>query len=192
MHFLVVGVDGPEFDGELETELPEEHQSYMDRWADVLVARGPVLSNDGERHAGSLHVVDLPDLAAARRFADEEPFAQAGWYAEVSVHPLEPCVTGTMWDRPRPEAGQPSSFVRADFAARPPSAELVPADVAPAWLYLGLVLSDDTETRIGLAGLVDLAPSAAARRLTDDATASGLSLDYLSARRWQRGGRDQT
>ena len=76
MHFLVLGVDGPEFDGELEAELPEEHQRYMDGWADVLVARGPVLSNDGERHAGSVHVVDLPDLAAAHRFADEEPFAQ--------------------------------------------------------------------------------------------------------------------
>ena len=75
MHFLVLGVDGPEFDGELEAELPEEHQRYMDGWADVLVARGPVLSNDGERHAGSVHVVDLPDLAA-HRFADEEPFAQ--------------------------------------------------------------------------------------------------------------------
>ena len=53
----------------------------MDGWADVLVARGPVLSNDGERHAGSVHVVDLPDLAAAHRFADEEPFARAGWYS---------------------------------------------------------------------------------------------------------------
>ena len=81
MHFLVLGVDGPEFDGELEAELPEEHQRYMDGWADVLVARGPVLSNDGERHAGSVHVVDLPDLAA-HRFADEEPFAQ------VTVEPL--------------------------------------------------------------------------------------------------------
>ena len=82
--------------------------------------------------------------------------------------------------------------MRAEFDARPRSADLVPVDAAPAWVYLGLVLSDDAQELIGLAGLVDLAPPAAARRLNDEATGLGLSLDYLSARRWQRGGRHQT
>jgi hypothetical protein len=42
VHFLVLGVDGPEFGAHLDTDLVaslhEAHQTYMDRWADVLVA----------------------------------------------------------------------------------------------------------------------------------------------------------
>jgi uncharacterized protein len=192
VQFLVLGVDGPEFGGERETGLHEQHWAYMDEWADALVARGPTLTPNGQHHTGSLHVVDVPDLAAATRFALEEPYAQAGWYAQVTVHPLAPCTSGTMWDKPLPPAGQPSSFVRGTFGARPRGADLLPVGAAPPWLYLGLVLSDDARAEIGLAGLVDLAPDAAARRMNDDATASDLSLDYLSARRWQRGGRHQS
>jgi hypothetical protein len=39
VQFLVVGVDGPEFNSDLETRLHEEHWAYLDDWADALVAR---------------------------------------------------------------------------------------------------------------------------------------------------------
>jgi uncharacterized protein YciI len=192
VHFLVLGVDGPRFDAGLETDLHEAHWAYMDERADFLVARGPILTSDGTRHTGSLHVVDLPDLEAADRFAREEPYAQAGWYADVTVSPLDPCVTGTMWDKPLPEAGQRSSLVRARFEARPRGQGLRPVDADPAWLYLGLVLADDARDEIGLVGLVDLAPREAVHRMGEVATANGLSLDYVSGHRWQRGGRHQS
>ncbi|WP_246649820.1 YciI family protein [Nonomuraea coxensis] len=51
----------------LRAELTEEHWSYMDRYEAELIARGPTLDRDGDTATGSVHIVDLPDPAAARR-----------------------------------------------------------------------------------------------------------------------------
>jgi len=83
MQFLVLGVDGPGFGS--DDDLNEAHWSYMDNWADTLVARGPTRSVAGGHHTGSVHVVELPDAAAAARFAYEEPYARAGWYSTIEV-----------------------------------------------------------------------------------------------------------
>ena len=65
---------------ELRDELLEEHWSYMDRYATGMIARGPTLAIDGETPTGSVHIVDLPDLEAARAFAFDEPNYRAGVY----------------------------------------------------------------------------------------------------------------
>src|SRR5947207_4170401 len=57
----------------LRDELLEEHWSYMDRYAAEMIARGPTLADDGDTPTGSVHIVDLPDPAAARAFAFDEP-----------------------------------------------------------------------------------------------------------------------
>ncbi|MFD0855831.1 YciI family protein, partial [Actinomadura adrarensis] len=61
----------------LRMELLEEHWSYMDRYAAEMIARGPTFAEDGETPSGSVHIVDLPDVAAARAFAFDEPCYQA-------------------------------------------------------------------------------------------------------------------
>src|SRR2546423_15217651 len=61
----------------LRDDLREEHWSYMDRYAKEMIARGPTLT-DGGTATGSVHIVDLPDPAAARAFAFDEPNLQAG------------------------------------------------------------------------------------------------------------------
>ncbi|MFC7221086.1 YciI family protein [Streptomyces polyrhachis] len=66
-------------------DLAEEHWSSMDRFADRLVLRGPTLSEDGEEHTGSVHVVEAADRAAAERFADGEPYWRAGLYRKVTA-----------------------------------------------------------------------------------------------------------
>jgi hypothetical protein len=53
----------------LREELLEEHWSYMDRYATEMIARGPTLAGDGDTRTGSVHIVGLPDPAAARAFA---------------------------------------------------------------------------------------------------------------------------
>src|ERR1035438_7764487 len=57
----------------LREELLEEHWSYMDRYASQMIARGPTLASDGGTPTGSVHIVGLPDSAAARAFAFDEP-----------------------------------------------------------------------------------------------------------------------
>ena len=62
----------------LRDELLEEHWSYMDRYSRGMIARGPTLAADGDTATGSVHILDLPDPAAARAFAFDEPNHQAG------------------------------------------------------------------------------------------------------------------
>ena len=68
---------------DLRDELVEEHWSYMDRYATQMIARGPTFAADGETPSGSVHILDLPDPAAARAFAFDEPNYQAGVYRDV-------------------------------------------------------------------------------------------------------------
>ena len=44
-------------------EQTEAHWSYMDGYADRMIARGPTLTDDGAAATGSLHIIDLPDAA---------------------------------------------------------------------------------------------------------------------------------
>jgi hypothetical protein len=52
---------------------------FMDRYADAMIARGPTLAADRATATGSMHMVELPDAAAARVFAFEEPGCQSTW-----------------------------------------------------------------------------------------------------------------
>ena len=180
MHFLVIGHDGPTF-GIADRDVDEEHQTYMDGWLPRLLARGPLLSEDGEEHRGSVHVVEAEDLRAARVFATEEPYAAEGWYDEVTVTTYLPLAPGTMWDRPRPPRGTRSSFVRATWAPRPHSGAVLGDD----WVFAGTLLAE-TGDDIGVAGALDLPEADAA------ATVQGLFQGAdLTVQRWRRGGRDQ-
>lgn len=85
----------------LRAELTEEHWSFMDAYADGMIARGPTLSDDGLRATGSVHAVDLPDLDAARVFAFEEPNQRAGVYEQVTVRRWRNLLGATMWELAR-------------------------------------------------------------------------------------------
>lgn len=167
----------------------------MDDWSSALVARGPTLSPDGSKHAGSVHVVNVDSLQTARSFAFAEPYAQAGWYASVTVLPMVSCIEGTMWDRPRPEPEQPSAFVTASW--QPIGLERSLADLlreeftrgGQPWLFGGLVLSDDLTEVCGLLGALDLAPQDADRQLTRLIDRTPAPPPLVEAQRWMRGGR---
>ena len=175
--FLVYGRDGDAFDYE-PSDRDEAHQAYMDGWLPRMIGRGPTLSPDGE-HTGSVHVIDADDLRSARAFASDEPYASAGWYAEVSVWPMRPVVDGTMWDRPRPPDEQVSSFVLARWPARPvEEVHIEPAD----WLFAGTLWSDDLLATVGFAGAVDLSPAETVKLASEWP-------GVVEVHRWQRGGR---
>lgn len=189
MRFLVYGRDGIAFDYG-PSDRHEAHQAYMDAWSSHLIARGPTLSPDGEDHTGSVHVIEVENADIARGFAFREPYAQAGWYADVSVTPMLASVDGTMWDRPVPPADQPSSFVRATWSPRPlddvASLHRRLSESSPDWLFAGLMLSDDQASSSGFAGSVDLSPAETGDRLR---AALDMSPADLEIHRWSRGGR---
>ena len=89
----------------LRDELLEEHWSYMDRYEAQMIARGPTLAGDGDTPTGSVHIVGLPDPAAARAFAFDEPGYQAGVYRDVLLRRWRNLLGRTMWDFPGGRAG---------------------------------------------------------------------------------------
>ncbi|MEU0532049.1 YciI family protein [Amycolatopsis tolypomycina] len=161
----------------LRQETLEAHWSYMDRYAARMIARGPTLAADGTP-TGSVHVLDLPDPAAARAFAFDEPTYQAGGYRDVLLRRWRNVLGTTMGDSP----GEPAGYLVLGLG------EGAPADVdrpdGHDLVAYGPLLSDDGATWLGTAALVRAATPAAARALlTEDRYAA------VEVHTWRFGGR---
>ena len=63
------------------------HLAYLEDFRDRIVYGGALLGADGQTVAGSLLVVNLPDRAAAQKFSDDDPYAKAGLFQSVAIHP---------------------------------------------------------------------------------------------------------
>jgi uncharacterized protein YciI len=166
----------------LREELLEAHWSYMDRYAKELIARGPTFADDGETPTGSVHIVDLPDPAAARAFAFDEPNYQAGAYRDVLLRRWRNVLGRTMWDFPGGRTGGNRYLVLG--LGEGPAADLVlPLDQDELVAY-GPLLSDDGDTWLGTAVLLRAPdPDTARAVLTADRYAD------IEVHDWEFGGR---
>ncbi|MEU8250969.1 YciI family protein [Nonomuraea sp. NPDC048916] len=163
-------------------ELLQEHWSYMDQYAAEMIARGPTLGGDGDTPTGSVHIVDLPDPAAARAFAFDEPNYQAGVYRDVLLRRWRNVLGRTMWDFSGGRTGGNRYLVLGLGSGQ--AADLaVPANQDELIAY-GPLLSDDGETWLGTAVLVRAPDTDTARAtLTPDRYAD------IEVHNWQFGGR---
>lgn len=165
----------------LRDTLMEAHWSYMDRYAAGMIARGPTF--EGGTPTGSVHIVDLPDPAAARAFAFDEPNYQAGVYRDVLLHRWRNTMGRTMWDFPGGRTGGNRYLVlglgsgrAADLARTPNRNELIAH---------GPLLSDDGSAWLGTAMLVQASDPDTARGVLT----SNRFVD-IEVHNWQFGGRD--
>jgi uncharacterized protein YciI len=166
----------------LRDELLEAHWSYMDQYAKEMIARGPTLTDDGDAATGSVHVVDLPDPAAARTFAFDEPNFQAGVYRDVLLRRWRNMLGRTMWDFPGGRTGGKRYLVLGLGVV--PGADLaLPSDQEDLIAY-GPLLSDDGATWLGTAALLRAPNPEAARAILTP----GRYAD-IEVRAWQFGGR---
>ncbi|MFC0504837.1 YciI family protein [Micromonospora costi] len=166
----------------LRRDLLEEHWSYMDRYAARMIARGPTFASDGDTPTGSLHIVDLPDPAAARAFAFDEPNYQAGVYRDVLLRRWRNMLGRTMWEFPGGRTGGNRYLVlgfgsgqAADLASPPDRDDLI---------AYGPLLSDDGTSWLGTAVLLRAPDPGSARAV--------LSADRyadIEVHTWQFGGR---
>ncbi|MER6547529.1 YciI family protein [Streptomyces sp. NPDC001118] len=139
----------------LRDELLEEHWSYMDRYAKEMIARGPTLADDGHTPTGSVHIVGLPDAAAARAFAFDEPNYQAGVYREVLLRRWRNLLGRTMWDFPGGPTDGDRYLVLGLGARQPAAADLVaPPRQRDELIAYGPLLSDDGAAWLGTAALL--------------------------------------
>ena len=166
----------------LREELREAHWSYMDRHATEMIARGPTLTDDGETATGSVHIVDLPDPAAARAFAFDEPNYQAGVYRDVLLRRWRNTLGRTMWQFPGGREGGNRYLVLGLGPER--AADLAePAD-EDGLIAFGPLLSDDGTGWLGTAALVRAADTETARAVLSP----GAYAD-IEVHNWQFGGR---
>ena len=168
----------------LRDELREQHWSYMDQYATQMIARGPTLADDGDTPTGSVHILSLPDPAAARAFAFDEPNYQAGVYRDVLLRRWRNLLGRTMWDFP----GDPYSgnrYLVLGLGAGAGADLAVPAD-RDALVAYGPLLSDDGATWLGTAVLLEARdPDAARAILTPDRYAD------VEVHNWDFGGRPE-
>jgi uncharacterized protein YciI len=166
----------------LRNKLLEEHWSYMDRYAKEMIARGPTFTSDGETPSGSVHVIDLPDPAAARAFAFDEPNYQAGAYRDVLLRRWRNMLGRTMWDFPGGRTGG-NRYLVLGLGAGQAVDLIVPPDRDGLIAY-GPLLSDDGATWLGTAVLLRAPnPDMARAVLTPEAYAG------IEVHDWQFGGR---
>ncbi|MDX2606224.1 YciI family protein [Streptomyces caniscabiei] len=166
----------------LREELTEAHWSYMDRYAKELIARGPTFADDGETPTGSVHFVELPDPAAARTFAFDEPNYQAGAFRDVLVRRWRNVLGRTMWDFPGGRTGGDRYLVLG--LGEGPAADLALPLEREELVAYGPLLSDDGDTWLGTAALLRAPdPDAARAVLTADRYAD------IEVHHWEFGGR---
>jgi uncharacterized protein YciI len=166
----------------LRDELLEEHWSYMDRYAVEMIARGPTLADGGDRPTGSVHILDLPDPAAARAFAFDEPNYQAGVYRDVLLRRWRNTLGRTMWDFRGGRTGGNRYLVLGLGAGR--AADLAVPPGRDELIAYGPLLSDNGDGWLGTAALVRASgPDEARTVLTADRYAD------IEVRNWVFGGR---
>jgi uncharacterized protein len=184
MEFFCYHRDRPESLA-LREELREQHWSYMDGYADGMIARGPTFDLDGETVTGSVHIVDVPDAVAARAFAFEEPNYQAGVYRDVLLRRWQNLLGRSMWEFPGGGEGG-NRYLVLGFGSAPDASfePRLPADRSELIAY-GPLLADDGTTWLGTAAMVRAAGPDEARDLVLDADR------YVSVEvhKWRFGGR---
>ncbi|MEU9593561.1 YciI family protein [Streptomyces sp. NPDC048193] len=181
MEFLCYHRDRPG-SAALRDELTEEHWSSMDRYAKEMIARGPTFAGDGDTPTGSLHIVDLPDPAAARAFAFDEPNYQAGVYRDVLLRLWRNTLGRTMWDFPGGRTGGNRWLVLGLGTGQAADLEVPPG--RDELIAYGPLLSDDGGTWLGTAVLLRAPDPETARAVLSADRYAGIEVHD-----WQFGGR---
>jgi uncharacterized protein YciI len=85
MLFALHLLDKPDA-AELRQRIRPEHKAYLALVADRIAFAGPLLRDDGQTMVGSLLVIDFASRDAVMAWLADEPFTQAGLYAEVQIY----------------------------------------------------------------------------------------------------------
>jgi len=172
-----------------DQELLEEHWSYMDRFAQSMIARGPTLDIDRETATGSLHVLALPSVDAAREFVALEPNNRAGVYGEHLVWRFENLLGRSMWEF----SGQPAEsrflIIGRSHLGRPVSAETLPAGLLERLVLYGALTTLDGAEPVGVALALQVPDREAVDALIEDERTGLGAFSEVEVHNWEFGGR---
>jgi uncharacterized protein YciI len=172
-----------------DLELLEEHWSYMDGLAESMIARGPTLDIGRETATGSLHVLALPSVDAAREFVAVEPNNRAGMYREHLVWRFENLLGRSMWEFPSRVAEPRFLIIGRSHLAVPVSAEALPIKLLERLILYGALTTLDDAEPDGV-GLALQAPDrdAVDALMEDERTGLG-AFSEVEVHNWEFGGR---
>jgi uncharacterized protein YciI len=71
--------------GQVRLDNRAAHLQHLQAHMAQIRFAGPLTSDDGAAMQGSLLLMDFPDRAAAEEFAQGDPYAKAGLFAEVRI-----------------------------------------------------------------------------------------------------------
>lgn len=87
MHYVLFCEDKPDSQS-LRLATRDAHLNYAATHAGMITLAGPMLSDDGEQMVGSLFIVEADDVEAVRALHEEDPYTQAGLWANVVIRPF--------------------------------------------------------------------------------------------------------
>jgi uncharacterized protein YciI len=161
----------------------------MDKFAESMIARGPTLDADRETATGSLHVLALPSVDAAREFVALEPNNRAGVYEEHLVWRFENLLGRSMWEF----SGQPVEprflIIGRSHLGRPVSMETVPTELLERLILYGALVTLDGGEPVGVALAVQAPDREAVDSLMkNERTGLGV-FSEVEVHNWEFGGR---
>lgn len=169
--------------------LLEQHWSYMDGFAESMIARGPTLGADRDTATGSLHVLGLPSVDAAREFVAREPNNRAGVYAEHSVWRFENLLGRTMWEFPG-AADEPMFLIIArSRRGRAVRVESLSAALRERLILYGALTTLDDAGPAGVALAVQAREREAVDALLEEGRVGLDDFPDIEIHDWQFGGR---
>jgi uncharacterized protein len=195
--FFVYSQDAPGAGGLRDDgDLLEEHWSYMDRFAETMIARGPTLAPDRETATGSLHVLGLSSMGAATEFVEREPNNRAGVYARHRIWVFENLLGRTMWEFTA-EADEPRFLIVAlvghDRRTTVPPHEVPPAglgeELRERLIVYGTLAEPESGQTVGVALALQARDRDAALALLRDEAPGLDTFPGVEVHDWEFGGR---
>jgi hypothetical protein len=190
MDFFVYSRDADDVaDLRADQELLEEHWSYMDKFAESMIARGPTLDTERETATGSLHVLGLPSVEAAREFVTLEPNNRAGVYGEHLAWRFDNLLGRSIWEF----SGQPAEprflIIGRSHLGRPVSAETLPTELLERLILYGALTTLDGGEPAGVALAVQAPDRKAVNALIEDERTGLGAFSQVEVHNWEFGGR---
>jgi uncharacterized protein YciI len=190
LDFFVYSRDAPDR-AELRDDqaLLEEHWSYMDRFAESMIARGPTLDTDRETATGSLHVLALPSVDAVHEFVGLEPNNRAGVYGEHFVWRFENLLGRSMWEFSGQAAEPRFLVIGRSNLLRPVSVETLPAELLERLILYGALTTLDGGEPAGVALALQAPDRNAVEALMENERTGLGALSQVEIHNWEFGGR---
>ncbi len=161
----------------------------MDGFAESMIARGPTLDADRETATGSLHVLSLPSVDAAREFVALEPNNRAGVYAEHLVWRFENLLGRSMWEFSGQAAEARFLIIGRSHGGRPVPAQTLPGDLLGRLILYGALSTLDDGEPGGVALVLQAPDREAVGALLEDERIGLGAFSEREIHNWEFGGR---